>query len=118
MPFVNGTFPLNVNGPCPGNTANDVVHFRVVGVPSASTFTLYDDEQCSARQDQRYIYTFKVVKNPTTMLQETPIEAAGGTQVGQLVEGTTLRMENKLRNSAAGDNLGCVQITRSQVPEN
>lgn len=118
MPFVNGRFPLNVNGPCPDNTWDDVTQFTVFGVPSASTFTLFDDENCSYRTDQAYIYTFKVVKNPTTTPEKVLIESAGATQLGSLVHGTTLRMEYKLRNRDARDLLGCVLIERSGVPDN
>ncbi|MCK8659379.1 MULTISPECIES: hypothetical protein [Pseudomonas] len=118
MPFVSGTFQLNVNGPCNSNTWDDVASFTVVGVPSASTFTLYDDEYCRNRTDQAYIYTFKVVKNPTTTPELVLIESAGVTEVGQLVHGTTLRMEYKLRNRDARDLLGCVRIVRSDVPQN
>lgn len=118
MPFVSGRFPLNVNGPCPDNTWDDVTQFTVVDVPSASTFTLYDDENCNNRTDQAYIYTFKVVKNPTTTPEKVLIESAGTTQLGKLVHGTTLRLDYKLRNKDARDLLGCVLIQRSAVPEN
>jgi hypothetical protein len=117
MPFKQGTYPLNVEGPCKDSTWDDVDRFRVVGVPSASTFTLFDDERCANRSDQAYIYTFKVVKNPTTMQDSMPIGTAGATQLGELVYGTTLRMEYRLYNREARDLLGCVQIKRSATPE-
>lgn len=119
IPFKQGTYPLDVSGgPCPSSTYNDVAFFRVVDVPSASTFTLFDSERCVADPNQRFMFTFKVVKHYTSMPESMYIATAGATAVGSLVQGTTLRMENKISNRPARDLLGCVQITRSEVPEN
>lgn len=117
--FKQGTYPLNVSdGPCPSDTWDDVVYFRLVDVPSASTFTLFDSETCSQDPRQAFIFTFKVVKHPTTMLDSMSIATAGATPVGSLVQGVGLRMERRMSNRPASDLLGCVQITRSAVPEN
>lgn len=116
--FKSGIYPLNVDGPCSDATWDDVDRFRLLNVPSASTFTLYDSESCSPIPPQAFIFTFKVVKNPTTMPQPITIERAGSTAVGSLVEGITLRMEEKVSNRPARDLLGCVKIIRSAVPEN
>jgi len=119
IPFKQGTYTLrgSDNGnPCAPNTWDQIHSFRLVNVPSASTFTVLDDENCTFNDRQKFIYTFKVVKNPTTMERYMPIEVAGATQVGELVPETTIRMERKLRNGNARDLLGCVIINRSEVP--
>lgn len=116
LTFVSGTYSFRYDdNNCKGHW-DDVTRFKVIGIPSASTFTLYDDENCRDRNDQAFIFTFKSVKNPTTTDISIPLKTIT-TPVGQLLPGTTLRVEKNLRNRDPRDLLGCVQIIRSPVPE-
>lgn len=118
LAFVGGTYSFkDGDNACKGKW-DDVTRVKVIGIPSASTFTLYDDESCSDRDDQAYIYTLKSVKNPTTTDKSIPINTMGSTALGALLPNTTLRMEKKLRNRDERDLLGCVRIVRSAIPDN
>ncbi|WP_095149317.1 hypothetical protein [Pseudomonas sp. Irchel s3a18] len=118
LTFVSGTYSFkDGDNACKGQW-DDVTRIKVIGIPSASTFTLYDDESCANRDDQAFIYALKSVKNPTTTDLSIPIKSMVPTLAGQLLPGTSLRMEKNLSNRDPRDLLGCVRIQRSAVPEN
>lgn len=117
LTFVSGTYSFRYDeNNCKGKW-DDVTRVKVIGIPSASTFTLYDDENCSDRDNQVFIYTLKSVKNPTTTDLSIPIKSMVPTPVGQLLPGTTLRMEKNHSLRDPRDLLGCVRIVRSAVPD-
>ena len=114
--FVSGTYSFRYDDNACKGKWDDITRFKVIGIPSASTFTLFDDERCNPRDDQAFIFGLKSVKNPTTTNISVPIKTLGAINAGQLVPATTLRMElNKFKRDPR-DLLGCVRIERSEVP--
>ena len=118
LTFVSGVYSFRSDDThnCKGLWGN-ITRVKVIGIPSASTFTLYEDVNCNARDDQAFMYTLKSVKNPTTTDLSIPIKSMVPTPVGQLLPGTTLRMEKNLSNRPPARVMGCVRIVRSAVPD-
>lgn len=115
LPFEYGRYNFHDND-CKNDHAS---FFKLINVPSASYFELFDHPDCSQSDKGNFVFLFKTMKN--NLSSETPalIESAGGGNVGSIAPGAPyVRLEAKYRDGQVEGKLSCVFIRPPGSPDN
>lgn len=114
LAFVTAKYIFNQMSEC---INDDAYYFQLNNVPSATTFGLYDDEECEENESQNFYFVMKTMKHNLTMEDRVLIENLIQYPTGQIVPGAPgVRLEKKFADEKISGKLTCVKITRSEIP--